>query len=344
MHIFVLNYRPRLIAHRGMATLEFVLALPVLLLLMVGITWLGFSVIGQTEMLVEARNKAWQKRFDNAADNPLSFPILPEHDLPVLPKYKKDADYVTETASKKIDVSPVFNTFPGPEASHTVLAGSWDYNAMPLDTPPDFVLMGKAALIGTFGGVLDIASLLTDPLGLVKKFKDAKTRGSQIGNQIEDRQTQVGKGGESSGPGSGPNPGTGAGTDGKTPEQAKAEAEAELKKQKDRVQTRFKQLGGRINLSGDVVVTPVSGELEAAQDARIQAQLDRQAKSEAALRETDEERRKQAQEEAARAHRKAELTRITYERLEAECKDLVHEADAMDIERWELNRLLGVFL
>ena len=331
-------------AHPGMATLEFVLALPVLLLLMVGITWLGFSVIGQTEMLVEARNKAWKKRFDNAADNPLSFPILPEHDLPVLPKYNKNADYVTETASKKVDVSPVFSALPGPNASHTVLAGSWDYQAMPLDTPPDFVLMGKAALIGTFGGVLEIASLLTDPLGLVKKFKDAKRDGSQVGTQIENGQSQVGKGGESSGPGSGPNPGPGGGTDGKTPEQAKAEAEEKLKQEKERVQTRFKQLGGKVSLSGDVTVTAVSGELETAYDARIQTQLDRQAKSEAALRETDEERKKKAQEEAARAHRKAELAHITYERLEAECIDLVHEAGAMDIDRWELNRLLGVFL
>ena len=83
-----------------------------------------------------------------AADNPLSFPILPDHDLPVLPKYNATADYAKKEATKKIEVSPAFDSVPGPKSAHTILAGSWDFKAMPLDKPPSFALMAKAGLIG----------------------------------------------------------------------------------------------------------------------------------------------------------------------------------------------------
>src|SRR5205085_1404108 len=58
-------------ARAGIATLEFAMALPFLLLLMVGITWLGFSVVTRTEVLVEARTKVWKQRFDNPKQEPL---------------------------------------------------------------------------------------------------------------------------------------------------------------------------------------------------------------------------------------------------------------------------------
>src|SRR5688572_31630552 len=131
MHTLAPTRRRSPPARLGIATLEFVMALPFLLLLIVAITWLGFTVIGQTEVLVEARNKAWQQRFKNAADNPLSFPILPEHDLPILPKYVASADYVTEKVGKTVDVSPLFKGVASPNGSHTILAGAWDYEAMP---------------------------------------------------------------------------------------------------------------------------------------------------------------------------------------------------------------------
>ena len=138
----------------GVATLEFVMALPLLFVLMICILWEGFWLIGQAEVLVAARNDAWKKRFNNAADAPLMFPVL---DDPVsLGLYHANKDYVTEKASTKVDITPAFNLIPGPESSHTILAGSWDFEAMPLNKPPDFVLMGKAAIIGGFGSVLDL--------------------------------------------------------------------------------------------------------------------------------------------------------------------------------------------
>ena len=86
----------------------------------------------------------------------LSF-VLP---LPPSPRAREAAKRFAElhgvreplvSTSTTVDVTPAFNRIPGPEASHTILAGSWDYTALGLKPPPNIVPMGKAAVIGTFG-------------------------------------------------------------------------------------------------------------------------------------------------------------------------------------------------
>lgn len=153
MRFDTFNRRFGSVVRRGMAPLEFVMALPVLLLLMVSITWLGFSVIGQTEVLVEARNLAWKRRFENLSDKPLIFPM--KVSLPLIPAYSEDSDFATETVSKKVDVSPIFSMVPGPSASHTVMAGSWDWRALPLSDPPNFDEMKTMAITGKAGQFAD---------------------------------------------------------------------------------------------------------------------------------------------------------------------------------------------
>jgi hypothetical protein len=328
-------------ARRGVATLEFVMALPLLFVLMLCIMWEGFWLIGRAEVTIQARNDTWKERFKNLADNPLSFPILPEHDLPVLPKYNKAADYATKQATTKIKISPVFDLFPGPRASDTILAGSWDFEAMPLDTPPDLKLMGKAALIGAFGAILDLASSATDPLGLVKKFASAKSESKRIESETESEKGNVGEGGseDASGGGTGTGGGTGGEAGGKTPEQAQKDAKKELEAQKKAVQERFKALGGKIDSQN--VVTPVNGELDAALDAVINAQLESARKSEAARNEANAENKKKLQDEAARANRKYELAKIKLERLKAECISVTEEAEGLGINRIRLNLLVS---
>jgi hypothetical protein len=334
----ILSYPNRTAARSGVATLEFVMALPLLFVLMICIMWEGFWLIGQAEVIIQARNDTWKERFKNLAHNPLSFPILPEHDLPVLPKYNKTADYAKKEASMKVKISPAFDRIPGPRASHTILAGSWDSEAMPLDTPPDLKLMGKAALIGAFGSILDLASSASDPLGLIQKFTSAKGEGKRIESETEGGKGKVGEGGSADDSGAGGG-GTGGAAGGKTPEQAQKEAEDELEKQKLAVTKRFKELGGKINFQN--AVTPVSGELDAAQDAVIEAQRESAQKSDAARNETNEENKKKLQEDAARANRKYELAKIKFERLKAECISVTQEAEGLGIDRVTLNLLLG---
>ncbi len=311
------------------------MALPLLFVLMICILWEGFWLMGQAEVLITARNDTWKKRFDNLADNPLSFPILPEHDLPVLPKYNKKADYANEKASTTVDITPAFNAIPGPEASHTLLAGAWDFKAMPMDTPPNLKLMGKAALIGAFGNVLDVASSASDPLGLVEKFTSAKNEGQKVQSQTESEKTSVGKGGTDDGAGG--NGGGGAGSEGgKTPEEAQKDAEEDLRQQKIALKKRFKELGARCDMMSSKIF-PIGGEWGDAQDALIAAQQDSKLKSDAAILATEEEDKKKKQVEAARARRKVELLQITVKRLETEANNIVDEAEALDMSRFELN-------
>jgi hypothetical protein len=211
---------------------------------------------------------------------------------------------------------------------------------MPFNKPPDFQLMGKAALLGTFGSLVDLATFLRDPLGLVKLFGRTKGQVASVTDDyIRNEQSQVGKGGEASGDGSGAGPGTG-GSGGMTAEEAEAKSKEDLEREKKQLRDRFKEIGGAI-VNGQV--RPMTGELEAANDAIIDAQLESETKSKAARDEQDEERKKQLQEEAARADRKMQLARITYKRLEAECLDVAKAADALDISQYELNALVGHF-
>ena len=99
-----------------MATLEFAMAMPFILLLMIGITWLAFSVIGQAQVLVQARNDAWRERFKNLSDKPLIFPSgLGDVRNPL---YSEKKDYVSKTVSKKVNVSQVFDGWPAPRIGH----------------------------------------------------------------------------------------------------------------------------------------------------------------------------------------------------------------------------------
>lgn len=333
--------------HRhGVAPLEFVMALPILFALMLLIIWEGYWFIGRAEVTVTARNDAWKQRFDNLADNPLSFPILPEHDLPVLPKYNTGADYAKKKATKTVEFKPVFARAGDPSSEHTLLAGSWDFKAMPLDKPPSFALMAKAGLIGSFGGILDIVSAGGDPVGLIKKFAEAKNEAGRIGRDTQSSTSNVGKGGDDAGSGGsgGGTGGTGGTGGGKSPEEAKKDAEKDLEEQKRKVIERFKQLGGRINvMSSDTRVNPYTGELETAFNAWLRAQQESKIASDAAINEPNDERRKELQEAAAKANRKKELARITYARLNKEAEDLVREADRLEIPRYQLNGGFGNF-
>lgn len=166
-------------SRRGMATLEFVMGLPVLLTLAVGMTWLGFSVLGQCEVTVEARHEAFKQRFDDKAKKPLYFPSTP--------LYPKQQDYVTATVTGEVKVSPMFDKLPKPEASHLVLAGSWDHRAMPLDGPPSWkqyipaVANAKTAGFQTsIGNIENLANDLASSAGDV--LLEQLNLGSQVDN------------------------------------------------------------------------------------------------------------------------------------------------------------------
>lgn len=120
---------------RATATLELVLSMPVLLIIIVAIIWLGSSVIAQTEVTIEARHKTWSER-----SNPTGTALL----------FLKD-DILNEKADDKVEVSPMFDGLEPPESSHDVMAGSWDHDKLPLDKAPNWKQYAIAAANGATG-------------------------------------------------------------------------------------------------------------------------------------------------------------------------------------------------
>lgn len=142
----------------GTATLELVFCMPILLAIIVGIVWLGSSVIAQTEVTVQARHKAWNKR-----DNPQGTALL----------FLKD-DIESDDAEKTVQVSPIFDDVDPAEASHDLMVGAWDFKKLPLDKAPNWKQYAIAAANAKTG------SLQTNYTDVQNKFANFKNQASNI--------------------------------------------------------------------------------------------------------------------------------------------------------------------
>jgi hypothetical protein len=107
---------PETLRH-GSAPLEFMMCLPVLLMLFLGLLWLGSSLVTQTEVSVEARHLAWSRR-EAARDN--AGPAKVDH--PLMFRLEGSAD---GEASRAPNVKPRFVSPVDPRSVHSVLGDSW---------------------------------------------------------------------------------------------------------------------------------------------------------------------------------------------------------------------------
>jgi hypothetical protein len=303
-----LHTRPAAADRRGIATLEFAMALPVLLLLMVAITWLGFSVIGQAEVLVQARNNAWKRRFEDVAQKPLMFPSgLGDIKNPF---YPGDKDYVTETASKKVSVSNIFNRIPGPEASAMVLAGSWDHAAMPFNKTLDWDLMGIAALSATGGKA---QTWLTQLNNIEEQMKDL---GSQILAGIGQQQSDIENSDSSSSAGSA------------AAKEAEDTSKANQEADKEKYAERLRTLGGYVNPLNEQVVPTSGGELQQTIDDLDKLKTELATKKQAPpLDDKDAEKKRQAELDSLT--RQVDVLTDRQERIESDIRDAWAELKAL---------------
>jgi len=297
-------------AARGMATLEFAMALPFVLLLMVGITWLAFSVIGQAQVLVQARNDAWRERFKNLSDKPLVFPSgIGDVRNPL---YSAKKDYVSKTVSKKVNVSQVFDGVAGPSASVTVLAGSWDHRAMKLNKPPSLDLYVTAAInAGT---------------------KDIQTQLSQLDSMLSNLESfaasaisqAVSRGNDSR------NSGSSAESTGKA---GSAQAEKDKEDKKNEILQQQKDLGGTVNppyVFNPGQITPIpGGQLDETNDEILRLQTDVDLKRKQTPFK-DEELEKKRIEELNKAERRLQFMKNKKQRIEAQIKDNDEELKGFD--------------
>lgn len=283
-----------------MATLEFVMALPLILLLMVGITWLAFSVIGQAEVLVQARNDAWRERFKDLAKEPLMFPSgFGDMKNPL---YSTKKDYVAKTVSKTVNVSQVFDGVAGPSASVTVLAGSWDHRAMDLNSPPNFKLYVRAA-----GNAVtkELQTEISKLSNLVKRVQDVGlsgiTEGIAKGKEAENdaaRSESEGRAGSS-------------------------EAEREKAEKKQKLVEEQSDLGGTVShfpFNNNEIQPIDGGALDKTNDEITKLELDLQTKRRQ-LPLKDEEQEKKRLAELEKAERRLQFLKGKKERIEAQIRD-----------------------
>jgi hypothetical protein len=294
-----------------MAPLEFVMALPFILLLMVGITWLAFSVLGKAQVLVQARNDAWRERFKNLADKPLIFPSgLGDVRNPL---YSEKKDYVSKTVSKKVNVSQVFDDAPSPTGSVTVLAGSWDHNAMNLNSPPSLKLYGIAAVNSA--------------------TKDLQTQLSQLDSMINNMEQFAASAIAQALTRSNDSRDSGSSTE-STGKAGSAQAEKEKEQKKEDLQKQQQDLGGVVNppyvFNNPNQVQPIpGGQLDKTNDEIDRLQLDVDAKRrQPALK--DEEAEKKRIEELHKAERQLQFMKDKKQRIEAQIKDNDEELKGFD--------------
>jgi len=124
---------------KAIATLELVLALPVILVLMVALVWLGFSVVGQATVTTEARHQAWSQRFEAWTAAPLAFSE----------QQQAEAD-----ATASVEVSPLLDDFGDPRSRQTVEQANWDHRSINFQPLPNWTLYAEFAVAAKREGLL----------------------------------------------------------------------------------------------------------------------------------------------------------------------------------------------
>ena len=107
------------------------------------------SSLGSRRSSSKRGTKASAQRFEDKAKRPLIFPKLTSQ--APNPFYSAEDDYASDTVTKQVRVSRVYDHFATPKAKFTVLAGSWDHRALPFDEFPNIEKMAEVSLMG-FGG------------------------------------------------------------------------------------------------------------------------------------------------------------------------------------------------
>jgi len=116
-------------AKNGIAQLELVLVLPILLLLFIVLLWMGMAGSQQAEVSVVARFKAWDQRNVQKA-NPFDF---------------KDVEQgkVAGSEESPVKLSPIMDGWASPQSKHVLLAGAWQSPHVDLNNSPNWNLYKK---------------------------------------------------------------------------------------------------------------------------------------------------------------------------------------------------------
>jgi hypothetical protein len=288
------------------------MSMPVVLTIFALLMWLGLSVIGQSEVTIQARHKAWKQRFDDQSKQPLIFPTAEGF-------YELQKDFAAGEATKNINAAPIFSRMPKPQSATSVLAGSWDYRSLPLKKPPHWK-QHAIVVANSYTGTLQslIGQLGGDPLDFLVGAASSFTQGrNESSSAMNDDGGGGGSGAGGGGSAGGVPGGAGAGQQAKEQEQkTKAQREAEkrqLTERREKIRTELRKI------EGDNPLNPLGGELGEAREAYRLAQLSKDPN------ESDEDRKKRL----ARLEAKVDLLKIQRDRLRMQLNDVNEDLEAL---------------
>jgi len=133
---------------RGLASLEFVLAFPIMLLFASAVLWVGRAGIARTKAAVESRNQVWASRPNARPTDALS------------------ANWGVGNGAQSKTVSKTYKGWfsgaanPPAKSKHTLFAGTWDHRSLPFEPKrglmtPHLSVMGKIGTGANIGGVAE---------------------------------------------------------------------------------------------------------------------------------------------------------------------------------------------
>lgn len=148
---------------RGMASVEIVLSMPMIVAVAALIYYLGELNMTRADVTVRARNDAWKKRTQSG--DPESSPLPDQQKLDIL---FVDPDPIPKGSQLASDQSvmkarPLYFMRTSPvtvPSSHTVLSGTWDFHDLPIDSSEP--LLGDRHIAAFGKQVSDLSSYFKD--------------------------------------------------------------------------------------------------------------------------------------------------------------------------------------
>ena len=183
-----------------MATLEFVMSLPILMLMIVSILAVGWAMIRKSDVAVASRHDAWARRPGADSDQGPQGEDVKDHPCHPLAVVASPASGETLAVAKaQFSMPSWLGSTVTAESRNAVLLGSWDYREVPemAGQGPHFGALAKIAVesvegggeaIGV-GGLQSLKQLLE--LGISDAFmKDAQDANQQGSKAQEDSEKE----------------------------------------------------------------------------------------------------------------------------------------------------------
>lgn len=170
---------------RGIATLELVLALPLILGLVVGLVWLGYCVIGGTRVLSQVRHDVWKNRFEKPVGQPFIFSRNNRIDAEV---------------SEEISVTPILRSEEGARAKLATEGGNWDHRSIQFTSSPNLKIATELMLAAKLNGVIaqfeDLKASIADlqrigHQGLAQVLQDIATEITSPSNTLQSSESGI---------------------------------------------------------------------------------------------------------------------------------------------------------